>query len=133
MDKVKLLKVYLWVFGLLNIFVISFTIPLLFGDLLLWHPRNLPTEMMMSVIYFSMGILMINCAGQPQDHKSFIDFLIIANILHSAVMLFYADNTVHIMVDSLSIGSMGVIPLFIYPWGYKNFLRSSSSIEDPQA
>ena len=73
MDKIKLLKIYFWVFGLLNIFVISFTVPLVFGDLFLWHPRNIPTEMMMSVIYLAMGIIMIVCAKSPEKHKSFAD------------------------------------------------------------
>ena len=57
--KTSYLRGYLLIFGLLNIFVISFTIPLLFGDWLLWEPRNLAVEMMMSSIYLAMGIVMM--------------------------------------------------------------------------
>lgn len=123
MNKIKLLKVYFWVFGILNIFVISFTAPLVFGDLFLWHPRNIATEMMMSVLYLAMGIIMFFCAKSPEKHKSFIDFLVLANILHAIVMSVYADNVFHVLIDSLSIGLMGILPLFIYPWGIKNYLK----------
>lgn len=125
MYKSKLLKIYFWVFGLLNIFVISFTAPLVFGDLFLWHPRNVPTEMMMSVIYLAMGIVMVCCARSPEKHKSLIDFLVLANTLHAIIMAVYAENAYHLLIDSASIGLMGIIPLFIYPWGIKNFLRQN--------
>ncbi len=126
MDKVHLLKIYFWAFGLLNIFVISFTIPLIFGDQFLWHPRNRPTEMMMSVFYFAMGIIMVLCAKNPEKHKGFLDFLILANCFHAVVMSIYADNIFHILIDSISIGLMGILPLFFYPWGIKRFLKYES-------
>jgi hypothetical protein len=123
MDKGKWLKYYLLVFGLLNIFVISFTVPLLFGDWLLWTPRNIPDEMMISGLYFCMGLVMILAAKKPLSHKSFVDFLVIANICHAVVMIIYARNALHLLVDVPSVGLIGVLPLFFYPWGLKNFLR----------
>ena len=125
MNPTKLLKIYFWSFGLLNIFVISFTVPLIFGNQFLWHPRNPPTEMMMSVIYFAMGVSMILCAKNPKAHKSFLDFLILANCFHAIVMAIYWENIYHILIDTISIGLMGIIPLFFYPWGIKNFLKYS--------
>jgi len=122
MDKPRFLKYYFWMFGLLNILVISFTVPLLFGDLFLWQPRNIPDEIMIGVIYFAMGIIMIFSASNPLAHKSFLDFVILANILHSFVMVIYAKNLFHIVVDFLSIGLMGVLPLLFYPWGLRKFL-----------
>ena len=130
MDKIKLLKLYFRVFGVLNIFVISFTVPLLFGDLILWHPRNIPTEMMLSVLYLAMGLVMVVCAKKPDRHKSFLDFLVIGNCLHAAVMIIYADNMFHILIDSVSVGLMGLLPLFFYPWGLRNFLRYGSAIQN---
>jgi hypothetical protein len=124
MDITRFLKYYFWVFGLLNIFVISFTVPLLFGDLLLWQPRNIPVETMISVIYLAMGIIMIFCTGNPLAHKSFLDFVILANILHAIVMIVFAKNVLHLIIDALPIGLMGVLPLFLYPWGLSKFLRS---------
>jgi hypothetical protein len=125
MNKTKLLNAYFWIFGLLNIFVISFTVPLMFGDQFLWHPRNLPTEMMLSVMYFAMGVIMIFCAKNPTTHKSFLDFVVLANCFHAIVMAIYAEHIFHILIDTVSIGLMGILPLFIYPWGIKNFLKYS--------
>ena len=119
--KEKLLKYYLIIFGLLNLTVLSFGV-LVFGDLLLWAPRNIPTEIMMSSIYFAIGIIMILCSRNPLSHKSFIDFIVIANILHAIVMIVYAENLMHIG-DALIIGAIGVLPLLFYPWGLRNFLK----------
>ena len=122
MDKIRFLKYYFWVFGLLNILIISFAVPLLFGDMFFWEPRNIPDELMISVFYLSMGIVMILSAKNPLAHKSFLDFVIIANILHAFVMVISAKNIFHVVVDSLSIGLMGVLPLLFYPWGLRRFL-----------
>ena len=119
----QFLKYYFWVFGLLNILIISFTVPLLFGDLLLWQPRNIPVEIMIGVIYFAMGIIMIFSARNPLAHKSFLDFVILANILHAFVMVLFAKNLFHLIVDVIPIGLMGVLPLLFYPWGLSKFLR----------
>ncbi len=127
MDKTRFLRYYLWIFGFLNVFVISFTVPLLFGDIFLWHPRNIPDEMMISVIYLTMGIVMIFSASNPVAHKSFLDFVIIANILHAGVMLIYARNVYHVVIDVTSVGAMGILPLFFYPWRIKNFLKYNES------
>ena len=121
MSKEKILKYYLIIFGLLNLTVLSFGV-LLFGDLFLWTPRNIPTEIMISSIYFAMGIIMILCSRNPLSHKSFIDFIVVANIFHSIVMFVYAENLMHIG-DALVIGAMGVLPLLFYPWGLRKFLK----------
>ena len=124
MNKTQILKYYFWAFGLLNILIISFTVPMLFGDLLLWQPRNIPVEIMIGTIYSAMGIIMIFSASNPLAHKLFLDFVILANILHAFVMAIYAENFFHIVVDALFIGLMGIVPLFFYPWGMKKFLSS---------
>jgi hypothetical protein len=121
MNKEKILKYYLTIFGLLNLTALSFGV-LLFGDLLLWTPRNIPTEIMISSIYFAMGIVMILCSRNPLSHKSFIDFIVIANIFHAIVMFVYAENLMHVG-DALIIGAMGVLPLLFYPWGLRKFMK----------
>lgn len=123
MVKTRLLKIYFVMFGLLNILVISFTVPLVFGDQLLWHPRNIPDEMMLSVLYLAMGIVMLMAAGKPEGHKAFLDFVILGNTLHAAVMLVYAEHALHLIFDVGAVGAMGVAPLFFYPWGLRRFLR----------
>ena len=120
-SKIKMLKTYLFVFGFLNIFIVSI-IPVIFGDVFLWQPRNLPTEIMMASLYFSMGIVMVFAARSPEQHKSFIDFIILGNTLHALVMLVAAQNFLQVFLDALPIGLMGILPLFFYPWGVRNFL-----------
>jgi cytochrome c biogenesis protein CcdA len=121
-NKEKYLSIYLYVFGFASIFLIT-TIPIIWGDLLLWQPRNLPTEIMMASIYLAMGIIMVLIAKKPLKHKSFIDFLILSNLFHASVMLVTAHNFYQIIFDFIPIALMGVIPLFLYPWRIKNFLR----------
>lgn len=121
--KTKYLKQYLLIFGLLNIFVISFTVPLLLGDWLLWEPRNFAVEMMMSSIYLAMGIVMVLIARKPLPHKAFIDFLVIANLGHALVMLIFSETIWQLLLDVGVIALMGALPLFFYPWGLRQFLR----------
>lgn len=123
MKKEILLRYYFIGAGLTNIIIIAFTIPILFGDTLLWHPRNIPDEMMISVIYLSLGIMMLLAAKRPLAHKSLLDFSILGNTLHALVMLFYAENTYHIAIDVSGIALLGLIPLTFYPWGIRNLFR----------
>jgi hypothetical protein len=76
MNKVNYFKIYLRFFGTLNVLT-AFSIPLLFGNQLLWHPRNLPTELMVGSLYFALGIVMLLVSKTPMKHKAFIDFIII--------------------------------------------------------
>lgn len=110
----------MFIFGFLNVFVIP-VLTFFFGDIMLWQPRNIPTEMMINVIYISMGIVMLIIARNPLTHKGFVDFIILSSILHALVMFFYAENLFHIG-DVIVLGAMGLIPLIIYPWKIKKFL-----------
>jgi len=120
--KHRLLKIYLKLFGFASIFLIT-TVPFIWGNRLLWQPRNLPTEIMMASLYLAMGTVMISTAKNPTQNKAFIDFLIIANLLHGAVMLFAAKNSYQILFDAVPILLMGGVPLIIYPWELKRFLN----------
>jgi hypothetical protein len=120
-NKHTYLKIYLITFGILNIFIVS-TIPVIFGDVFLWRPRNLPTEIMIASLYFAMGVVMIFAARCPEKHKIFVDYLVIANILHALVMLVTIQYPMQILLDVLPIGAMGILPLLFYPWGLRNFL-----------
>jgi hypothetical protein len=123
MDKrERFLKYYLYVFGFLNVFVVS-TVPFSLGDRVLWQPRNLPDELMIAGIYVAMGVCMIAAAPNPKKHKAFVDFVILANLVHAAIMAAAARNVLQIVVDVVPIAAMGMLPLAAYPWGIKNYLR----------
>jgi hypothetical protein len=92
----------------------------------LWQPRNQAIEVMISIVYFSMGLIMLLNAKRPESSKLFIDFVILANLLHAVAMMFFLQNEYQLVLDVVSIGLMGIIPLFIYPWGLKSFLVPNS-------
>lgn len=119
--KITVLKYYLIIFGLLSLLVFP-TVPIIFGDAFLWQPRNLATELMMSIVYFSLGIVMLFSARNPARHQTFVDFVILANVLHAVVMAITAQTTAQYLLDVLPIGIMGLLPLLFYPWGIKNYL-----------
>ncbi len=81
----------------------------------------------MSAIYFSMGIVMVLAARAPTEHRLFVDFLILSNIVHAVIMILFAQNILHIVVDAGLIGIMGILPLCFYPWGLRNLLQPHAS------
>lgn len=85
--------------------------------------RNLPTGLMVGSLYMAMGIVMVLIAKKAPENKGFIDFIVVGNILHASVMAIYAQKPEHLYLDALFILIMGLIPLFIYPWPLKTFLR----------
>ncbi|NIM95055.1 MAG: hypothetical protein GTO18_15255 [Anaerolineales bacterium] len=122
MDKIRYLRFSLRLLGIANL-ITAFAIPVFFGDLLLWTPRNLPTELMVGSLYFAMGIVMLVAARNPLEHRAFLEFAILANVLHAMVMVVFAETPVQIVVDAGFIGIQGIVLLVLYPWGIKNFLR----------
>jgi len=122
MNKLALLRIYLYIFGILAIIVIPLGAVVL-GDTILWTPRNIPTEMMMNSIFVAMGIVMILSARNPLVHKAFVDFIILSNIIHAIIMLIFAQTALHLLVDVTIVGTMGGLPLLFYPWGLNNFLK----------
>lgn len=100
----------------------ALVIPVMFADELLWTPRNLPTDLMVGSLYLAMGIIMVRVAGCPNQHKGFIDFLIVANTLHALVMVVFAQKPSHIFLDAGFIGATGLLPLALYPWPLGKFL-----------
>ncbi|MCW4040692.1 MAG: hypothetical protein NWE83_08070 [Candidatus Bathyarchaeota archaeon] len=124
MNKILLLRYYFLVFGMLSI-ATAIIIPWFFPQFL-WEPRNIPQELMISCLYIAMGIVMVASASDPVKHKGFIDFIILANVLHAGVMIVVAENIFHLVVDALFIGLMGILPLGLYPWKRTQFLRSTN-------
>ena len=122
MSRTQYLSFCLRLFGIANILT-AFTIPIFFGDILLWKPRNLPTELMVGSLYFAMGIVMLVAARAPLEHRAFLEFAILGNIFHAVVMVVFAENPAQLIVDVGFIGLMGLILLALYPWEIKNFLR----------
>lgn len=125
-NKEKKLKLFLYWAGLANVFLHP-VIPWFFPHHFFWMPRNMPYEFMIGGIYIAWGIVMVIASKEPLKHKLFIDFTILANLFHAVVMVFFGsiEQPTHLYGDVLWICALSVIPLLFYPWGIKNFLKSS--------
>jgi len=44
-------------------------------------------------------------------------------MLRGIIMVAYTQTLSHIVIDASFIGAMGLIPLVLYPWRLKTFLR----------
>lgn len=121
LNKIQLLSTYLMVFGIANI-ASSIVVPVFFRSLL-WTPYNFATDLMVGSIYLAIGVVMVSISKEPMRHKGFIDFLILANLLHASVMVIWAQKASHVYIDAVFIGETGVVPLILYPWSLSNFLR----------
>ncbi|MEX2027978.1 MAG: DUF6632 domain-containing protein [Candidatus Curtissbacteria bacterium] len=126
-DKEKILRQFLYWFGLGNIFVHPI-LPWFFHQQFFWTPRNIPYEFMIGGMYIAWGIVMVAASKEPLKHKLFIDFTILGNLFHTAVMIFFGivEQPMHLYGDVLWISALWIIPLLYYPWGIKNFLRSNN-------
>ncbi len=120
----KWLRAYLYLFGLGNV-VLHPVLPFLFQEAFFWTPRNRPYEFMIGGIYIAMGIIMILAANAPRKHKLFVDFIILGNFLHAAVMIVFGilEQPAHLYGDVLWISALWVLPLVFYPWGAGKLLR----------
>ena len=110
MDDIKILQVYLRYYGIISLFIIP-TVPFIFRDIFMWEPKNIPLEIMTVSLYFVLGIQMLNISRNPEPHKAFIDFIILASFIHSAIMLVFAEGINHILFAVVPIASMAVWPL----------------------
>ena len=121
-QKLRRLTLFLYGFGFTNI-ATAFTVPLFFAESLLWQPRSLATDLMVGSLYLALGIVMVSAAKRPEQHKALIDFIILSSLLHGAVMVVFAQQPLHIAIDALFLGLMGLIPLWAYPWPRHQLLR----------
>lgn len=122
----KKLSRYLFLAGWANL-VLHPVLPWLLPELFFWQPRNYAYEFMIGGIYLALGIVMIIASKQPEKHKLFVDFCILMNLFHAVVMMAFAilvNQPHHLVGDVVWIGAQAVIPLFVYPWGIKNFLSA---------
>lgn len=124
MHKETYLGLFLKWFGLGNIFVHP-VLPWFLPHHFFWTPRNIPYEFMIGGIYIALGIVMVVASKEPMKHKLFVDFIVLMNIFHNVVMIYFGitEQPMHLFGDVLWIGALAVIPLIFYPWGLRNFLK----------
>lgn len=60
------------------------------GRFFFWSPGNLVYELTLMSITFVWGYYLYKAASQPKQNKLFIDFTIVATVLHGVIMGVYA-------------------------------------------
>lgn len=124
MAKEKILGTFFLWAGLANIFLHP-VLPWFLPHHFFWTPRNIPYEFMIGGIYIAWGIVMVIASIHPKKNKLFIDFTILGNLFHTAVMVYFGimEQPTHLYGDVLWITALWGVPLLYYPWGVKNFLK----------
>jgi hypothetical protein len=90
------------------------TLPPLFARLFDWGGGTDPSAVMLSTVYVVWAIFLFRSARAPLAHRLFLDFNLIANAAHFAVMLLMAiampDEHRH-TVGVLALGLISTVPL----------------------
>ena len=92
------LKIFLNVFGVVSMVLFGglFVLTLLDAPIMQdggalrfmrWEPLAKHIELMLEGVYFVWGVFMLRAARAPQQHLSFIDFTIWANLVHGLIMV----------------------------------------------
>jgi hypothetical protein len=96
--KLKVLRVFLTVYGILSIvlfgglFLLTATDASVLQDggalrFMRWDVLSKHVELMIEAIYFVWGVFLLLAARRPLSHLSFLDFTAWANLAHGLVMV----------------------------------------------
>ncbi len=89
-QKLKYLKIALYVFGIFFIFGIYTMMMWIWPSGWGWTPRQPEYEQMITGVYATLGVFLILAAKNPMEHRSLIWFTIWSSIVHGGIMLVQA-------------------------------------------
>ena len=89
-QKLKYLKIALYVFGIFFIFGIYTMMMWIWPSGWGWTPRQPEYEQMIIGVYATLGVFLILAAKNPMEHRSLIWFTIWSSIVHGGIMLVQA-------------------------------------------
>ncbi len=89
-QKLKYLKIALYVFGIFFIFGIYTMMMWIWPSGWGWTPRQPEYEQMIMGVYATLGVFLILAAKNPMEHRSLIWFTIWSSIVHGGIMLVQA-------------------------------------------
>lgn len=122
-DKVKYLRIALWVFGL--IFLIGiWPLTKIWPSGWSWHTegRSYYLEMILG-IYATLGIFLILAARDPLKHLSLIWFTVWSSVVHGGIMAVQSfDGTMHmghLYGDVLALFAVAIVLGLLTPRGAK--------------
>lgn len=86
-EKLKYLKIVLYVFGAIFIVGIYAMMEWIWTEGWSWTPRQPEYEQMILGVYATLGVFLIRAAKDPLANASLIWFTIWSSIVHGAIML----------------------------------------------
>ena len=89
-DRLKYLKIALYVFGVIYIVGIYLMMMWVWPDGWGWTPRQPEYEQMIMGVYATLGVFLIRAAKDPMANASLIWFTIWSNIVHGGIMFVQA-------------------------------------------
>jgi len=89
-QKLKYLKVALYVFGLFFIFGVYPMMEWIFPEGYGWTPRQHEYEQMIMGVYATLGVFLVLAAKNPLAHASLIWFTVWSSVVHGGIMLVQA-------------------------------------------
>ena len=89
-QKLKYLKVALYVFGLFFIFGVYPMMEWIFPEGFGWTPGQHEYEQMIMGVYATLGVFLVLAAKNPLEHASLIWFTVWSSVVHGGIMLVQA-------------------------------------------
>ncbi|MBW1914442.1 MAG: hypothetical protein JRI86_05845 [Deltaproteobacteria bacterium] len=86
-EKLKYLKIALYVFGIIFIAGIYLMMMWIWPSGWSWTPRQPEYEQMIMGVYVTLGVFLIRAAKDPLEHASLIWFTVWSSIVHGGIML----------------------------------------------
>ncbi len=104
-DRLKYLKISLYVFGIVFIIGVPLMMMWVWPSGWGWTPAQPEYEQMIMGMYITLGIFLIRAAKNPLAHASLIWFTIWSSLVHAGIMLVQALSD-----DTEKANLMGDIP-----------------------
>jgi len=118
-DKLKYLKVALYVFGVIFIVGVPAMMVWIWPSGWGWTPAQPEYEQMIMGIYVTLGIFLVRAAKNPMADASLIWFTIWSSIVHAGIMLVQAivDETerVNLLGDIPALFLVAIVLWYLMP------------------
>ena len=118
-DRVKYLRIALWVVGLVFIFGV-WPLTQIWPSGWTWHTegRSYYLEMILG-IYTTLGVFLILAARDPLRHRSLIWFAVWSSVVHGGIMAVQSfdgsHNMGHLYGDVLALFAVAAVLAFLTP------------------
>jgi hypothetical protein len=130
-DRIKYLRVVLWIFGLTFIFGV-WPLTIVWPSGWSWHAegRSYYLEMILA-IYATLGVFLVLAASKPLENLSLIWFTAWSSVVHGGVMAvqsFDGDHNMgHLWGDVLALFAVAAVLAWLTPRAAKAEARSQSA------